>query len=95
MPVLQINYDLQKHKDYPVLIKAIKELGPWCHALESCWLVYTSLSAIQVRDRLLRAVDSDDKLLVTTVSVFESAAWQNLSADRSQWLKKYLAAAYA
>ena len=95
MPVLQINYDLQKHKDYSGLIKAIKDLGSWCHALESCWLAYTPLSAIKVRDRLLQAVDNDDKLLVTTVAVSESAGWYNLNADISQWLKKFLAAAYA
>jgi hypothetical protein len=95
MPVIQINYDLKKQKDYPSLIKEIKDLGPWCHALESCWLVYTRLNAVQVRDRLLRVIDGDDALLVNAVSMSDSAAWYNLKPDVSNWLKKFLTPAYA
>lgn len=95
MPVLQINYDLNKQKDYPSLFQAIKGFGTWCHPLDSCWLIYTSLDAVAVRDRLLRVMDGDDSILVSTVSVRESAAWSGLKPDVSQWLKKHLTAAYA
>jgi len=95
MPVIQINYDLKKHKDYPVLFQSIKALGPWCHALDSCWFVYTPLNAVATRDQLLIAIDSDDVLLVNTVSVTESTAWRNLPAAVSNWLKSYLTGAYA
>lgn len=95
MPVIQINYDLKKHKDYPSVFQAIKGLGSWCKPLDSCWLVHTSLDAVAVRDRLLRAIDYDDSLLVNTVSVREMAAWHNLKPEVSAWLKKFLTPAYA
>lgn len=95
MPVIQINYDLKKQKDYPALFKAIEGLGPWCHPLASSWLVHTSADAIAVRNLLANAIDNDDALLVNAVSVRESAAWQNLKPEVSQWLKKYLSPAYA
>ena len=95
MPILLINYDLNKAKDYPSLHQAIKNLGSWCHPADSCWLVHTSLGAITVRDRLRSVMDNDDSLLVTTVAVRESAAWVGMKPDVHKWLEQFLSPAYA
>lgn len=87
--VYHISYDLCKpHKDYNSLYKVIKELGSWCHPVESTWYVETVLNAEQVRNRIKAVMDSDDKLIVTKAVV--PGAWYNLKTEVSQWLKKHL-----
>lgn len=88
MTVYIISYDLNKNKNYPALYDEIKKLGNWCHPLDSTWLVSTSLKAPAVRDRLRRAMDQDDALLVCKASV--DAAWINLHPKVSEWLKAKL-----
>lgn len=49
-----IGYDLDKpRQDYKDLIVAIKAVGTWWHCLDSTWIAKSTLSAVQVRDKLL------------------------------------------
>lgn len=86
MATLLIGYDLNKAKNYPDLIEAIKSLGAWWHHLDSTWLVKTSLTPVQVRDRLKTHLDSDDELLVIDVTS-RPRAWIGFSDGGSKWLK--------
>lgn len=87
--VYHISYDLRKPgKDYSSLHQAIKNIGSWCHPVESTWYVDTASSASAIRDTLIRVMDSSDGLIVTTA--IAPGAWQGLADDVSGWLKSHL-----
>ena len=92
MNTLLIAYDLNRPaQKYTELIKAIKDLGPWWHHLDSTWLVSTSLSPSQARQRLWAVMDSNDELLVINV-VGDTWAADGFEDSAYAWLKKYVAA---
>lgn len=67
--VLLITYDLHRPaQNYTGLHEEIKKFGTWWHHLESTWLVETSLSPLDVWERLSSKVDKDDSVLVIRVS---------------------------
>jgi len=83
----EITYDLNKPgQNYPGLHEAIKNLGSWAHVQESTWIVKTSLSAAQIRDRLAPQLDQRDTLLVTGLTG-EWASW-GLAKEFNDWLLK-------
>lgn len=82
-----INYDLKKSKDYESLFTAIKSYGTWAKILKSCWAVVSERSAVEIRDHLLRVMDSDDGIFV--VKSGREAAWKNVECSDS-WLKENL-----
>lgn len=76
MKTYRIGYDLDKPgQDYHPLIKRLKALGAQ-RVLESDWLLKNTASASEIRDDLTRFIDSNDRLLVTTLT--GEAAWTNL-----------------
>jgi hypothetical protein len=80
-----IGYDLDKPgQDYTDLEKAIKELGTWWHCLDSTWIVKSDLTDTQILNKLKVQIDSNDKLLVVTLT--GSAAWINFEQACSDWL---------
>ena len=81
-----IAYDLNTPgQKYAPLIESIKSLGAWWHHLDSTWLVKTSLTAAEVRDRLGALIDSGDELLVVDVSS-DARAWKGFNASANAWL---------
>ncbi|WP_339701688.1 CRISPR-associated protein Cas2 [uncultured Roseivirga sp.] len=82
-----INYDLRNSRDYNGLYEAIKSYGTYAKVLESCWAIVTTQSATQVRDFLLRSMDSDDGIFV--VKSGGEAAWQRVLCT-DEWLKRNL-----
>lgn len=87
--VYHISYDLKNPgKDYSHLYKAIKDLGDWCHPLDSTWYVDTTHTAKTVRDHLRTVTDSNDKVIVTAATV--PGAWFGISDEASAWLKNHL-----
>lgn len=87
MSTYLISYDLNKHKDYPALYEAIKAISKnWCHPLDSTWFVVTELSASQIRDRILKAIDLDDDLIVSRMDLSD-CAWHLHDEGVSRWLK--------
>lgn len=87
--VYNISYDLNKPGQvYDELYETIEGLGDCIHPLDSTWLVSTSLSAEDIRDRLITVVDKTDALLVNKASV--PGAWFNLAPDDTAWLKSKL-----
>lgn len=83
-----IEYDLrQPGRDYDALYEAIKSYGPWAHITESTWFIKTDATCVQVRDKLLSVMDTNDRLFVGELSGV--AAWHNTICD-SEFLKKNL-----
>jgi hypothetical protein len=93
MNTFLITYDLVGNEPatkYAKLIERAKELSSnWWKCLESVIIIKTSYAHDQVRDDLLRLLDSNDKLLVITVST--PAAWTlSFPQDCTDWLMKNL-----
>ena len=83
-----IEYDLkQPGRDYEALYAAIKSYGTWAHVTESTWFIKTNESCVQVRDNLLKQMDSNDRLFVGELS--GTAAWKN-TICKDEFLKDNL-----
>ena len=88
MTVYQISYDLQSPgQDYEELLEAIKPYPGWAHILESSWFVSTSNhTAAEIRDGLMKHIDSNDKLLVVKA---DPSGWATtFSNDGTEWMHK-------
>ncbi|HWQ91711.1 MAG TPA: SinR family protein [Clostridia bacterium] len=89
MTTYMIGYDLNKPlQNYAGLIEAIKTYSPWWHHLDSTWLIVTDETAVQIRDKLVPYLDSNDELLVAKVSA--PGAWQGFNQQGSEWLRDNL-----
>ncbi|MBM3298814.1 MAG: SinR family protein [Deltaproteobacteria bacterium] len=89
MPAYLISYDLRRpDRHYEKLSEAMRRLGPWCHCLESNWIVVTDLGAVEVRDALIDSIDTNDDLIVMEVA----GPWASygLRKDCLDWLKENL-----
>lgn len=83
--VTLIGYDLRKPgQNYEPLFAEIRSLGEWWHCLDSTWIVKTSLTVEEVRNRLRTQMDTNDQLLVIAASA--PAAWYLTNPVCSQWL---------
>ena len=72
-----ISYDLLKPgTNYDGLISRIKKYSGCCKLTESCWLVSTTCSAVQVRDDLKLYMDANDRIFVAALT--GEAAWCNI-----------------
>lgn len=90
MPVQLITYDLSEPgQQYSELHEEIESLGStWWHCLESTWIVVTNLNTAQIRDRITKHLDQNDKVAVFSLEG-EWAAW-NLTQECSDWLQTNL-----
>jgi hypothetical protein len=87
MKTYLIGYDLNKPRendDYKDLIEAIKEYGTWWHHLDSTWIIKTNQSAVEIRDKLKKHIDTGDELLV--VRLRQESAWTGFNKKGSDWL---------
>lgn len=83
-----ITYDLiSTGKDYSGLISAIKKYSNLAKITESCWVIKSNDSAIEIRDNLISYIDSNDKLFVATLT--GEGAWTR-TIPETQWLKNNL-----
>ena len=82
-----IAYDLNgPGQNYNDLITAIKALGAWWHHLDSTWLVKSTLSTSQIRDRLKPYLDNNDEILVVNVTE-DARSWSGFNESGSKWLR--------
>ncbi|HEY3114041.1 MAG TPA: hypothetical protein VGJ62_10180 [Gemmatimonadaceae bacterium] len=69
MAAYLLTYDLDKPgQNYPPLLAALSNAGA-VRILLSTWLIQTTESSVQVRDRYLRYLDANDRLFVTAVNM--------------------------
>lgn len=79
-----VSYDLcQTNRDYNELYAALKKFPNWGKLTESTWAVVSNTTVVEIRDHLMRYIDSDDRLVV--VKGGKAAAWNRLMA-KNQWL---------
>ena len=74
-----ITYDLRKpetSQDYTRLIAEIQNYPRWCKITESCWVINTPETCVQVRDYLKQFMDSNDRIYVGVLE--NNAAWSNV-----------------
>ncbi len=84
-----VAYDLRRPgQDYPDLIKNLESFSIKWHIMQSKWIIHTPLTAKELRDRLKKFLDTNDKLLV--VKTGGVAAWTGFSESGNEWLKKYI-----
>ncbi len=91
MSTLLISYDLQAPgKDYEKLWDYLRTYGNWARPLESVWLIKTDKTPEEVRNLIQNSyIDRNDKIFVVDVTG-KSAAWDNLVAEVSTWIKNNL-----
>lgn len=83
-----IIYDLRvPGRNYNNLYNAIKSYGTWGKLTESAWAIVTSDNHVQVRDYLMRYINSNDRIMV--IKSGQEAAWNNIIANKD-WLKENL-----
>lgn len=88
MAIYSVSCDLNKlGKKHDRLLDEIKKCTDWCRPLASQWLVVTTENVHELSERLIKALDPDDGLLVIGVTN-AYAGW--LTNDIWFWLKKYL-----
>lgn len=88
--VYLISYDLVgPHRDYEAVTDHImKTYGTRAKPLESVWLVKTSKSAAEIRDALQQHVDSNDKILVVTLT--RGWATRKISKVVTDWMHQHI-----
>jgi hypothetical protein len=92
MAILSVSYDLYKEpgRVYEKLIAVIKSCTSWCHPVESTWYVDTSLSPIQLLEKLKSHLHAKDKIIITPVTVHAGWVTQGLPEDVLMWIKQRL-----
>ncbi|GAA5139376.1 hypothetical protein GCM10023213_19950 [Prosthecobacter algae] len=90
MKVYSINYTLKAPgRNYAPLLNAIRSLFPdHIHPLDSCWFVYTSVTAMQIKDLLTPHMDVNDVILVLVAK--GPGAAQLLDSTSVNWLNSKL-----
>ena len=86
MTTFCVSYDLNKSgQNYNALYEELKKSPRWCHPMDSTWLIVTSETAEQLRDRIRKHLDDNDTLLVIKV-VRPYSGW--LTKEVWDWLQE-------
>lgn len=91
MSVYIVTYDLKNElssQKYEKLIELIKEEGVWARLGGSAYLIVSNCTPVELRDKFVRVLDSNDVLYVGEVSA--PAAWSGYSKEVSDWIKSKL-----
>lgn len=84
-----VTYDLREPgQNYDNLLRIIKSEPAWARLGGSSYLIDTEESAVNLRDKYKRVLDSNDKLYVGIVKA--PAAWLGMPDDVSNWIKDNL-----
>jgi hypothetical protein len=87
MATIMVGYDLRKPgRNYDDLIEYLKGLGGWWHCLDSTWFVKTSMTASELRDKIVTFVDTNDLVLVLNVHN-RSWATHGFADNCNTWLR--------
>jgi len=80
-----ITYDLLKPgQNYTKLISLIQKYDYFAKITESCYIINTEETPVQIRDYLKGAVDNNDKIFVGLIKA--PAAWAGMANNVSNWL---------
>lgn len=88
MSVYCVSYDLNKSgQNYSGLYAELEASPSWWHFLDSTWLISTSETADQLSARLLKKLDTNDRVLVIKVTR-DYAGW--LTEDAWNWINQHV-----
>lgn len=87
MATLMVGYLNKPYQDYKDLIAYLKGFGTYWHHLDSTWLVVTSVSAKELRNKLKTLIGPTDELLVMDITDDDWASI-GFSDHANQWLQK-------
>lgn len=83
-----IEYDLKNPgRNYDAVYEIIKSYPVWAHITKSTWFVKTSDTCVQIRDKIIKEIDSNDTVFVATLT--GEATWRNVIGN-SEYLKENL-----
>ncbi len=87
-----ISYDLgvpETSEDYKKLIACIKSLDGWAKPLYSVWFVKSDNTTSEIRDKIKKETDANDKLLVLEVT---NSVWATVGMDKeiTDWMNNNL-----
>ncbi len=68
------------------MIDEIKKFLSWWHQTGSVWFVVSSDSSVQIRERLKKFIDADDKIFVIRINSNDWAGY-GFSKEEYEWLK--------
>jgi len=90
MSVYLVTYDLKKPgQDYSALYDELKK-ATWWHYLESTWLLSTSESIANLRERLFAQMDANDSLLIFELT--PNSRYNGWLPQKAwDWIKQHLA----
>lgn len=84
-----VTYDLANPgQNYERLLAMIKAEENWARLGGSSYLITSSSTAVELRDKYKIALDANDKLYVGVVK--SPAAWTGYTKEVSDWIKQYL-----
>lgn len=85
MALFIVTYDLTAPgRNYSGLYDRIRNYTNYAHITESSWAIQTNSTAVQIRDYLAQALDSNDKLFVAPLGAQWAA--RNLPKEIVDWL---------
>ncbi len=85
MQVLIVSYDLvNPGQNYEQLLALIKSYKSWARLGGSAYLVLADSLPKEVRDNLMQALDTNDKLYVGVAPA--PAAWIGMPSDVANWI---------
>lgn len=83
-----VSYDLcQPERNYASLYEALKAFPNWGKLTESTWAIISDNSCAEIRDYLMKFMDSNDRIIV--IRSGQHAAWNQIIAN-NQWAKDNL-----
>jgi hypothetical protein len=85
-PVLIVWFELKDPKKRPALIRKIKSFGPPARLGDSAYLISTTVSAADVRDRLSAGLDVDDGDRLYVGATTRPSAWMGMPDSISNWI---------
>lgn len=89
MPSYLVSYNIPIQSDrVKHLVDTIRQEPGWARINANTYIVYSSKSAVQLRDSLKENLIGGESLLVAQLS--NSAAWSGLSSEVSEWIKNTL-----
>jgi hypothetical protein len=91
MTAYLVSYDLHNQRTYPPVWSALSSIGG-VRLLESLWLVSTTLSSTQLRDRVVAAADRDDSIAVIPIAPGTIWATTRAKDEGVAFLRHYVAA---
>ncbi|MDB5049247.1 MAG: hypothetical protein JWO30_2318 [Fibrobacteres bacterium] len=85
--ILQVDYDLNKLKDYPALYSVLKTAPGWLRAMDSLWFLFVrSPGTVGEWQRKIQSVmDADDQFCIHNITLPVRTGEYGGTLDKASW----------